>query len=112
MKKQLFILILAMASIVIAKSQCGPTNLVTYNFPTTNFVPKFGATNTCITNSLIFDNGTNVGISLTNPNFKLDVNGDISVRPLNAGYRIGNSFVLWNNGNASNIFCRCWSWSC
>jgi hypothetical protein len=43
---------------------------------TTNYVSKFTSANT-LGNSLIFDNGTNVGISNLTPGSKLDVGGDI-----------------------------------
>jgi hypothetical protein len=39
-----------------------------------NFIPKFQSVNS-LTNSQIFDNGTNVGIGTTAPSAKLDVNG-------------------------------------
>jgi hypothetical protein len=41
---------------------------------TTNYVPKFTASGT-IGNSVIFDNGTNVGIGSTSPSFKLETLG-------------------------------------
>jgi hypothetical protein len=41
---------------------------------TTNYLPKFTGTST-IGNSLIFDNGTNVGIGNTNTSYTLDVSG-------------------------------------
>ena len=43
---------------------------------TTNFLPKFTGGST-LGNSLIFDNGTNVGIGTTSPISKLHVNGDM-----------------------------------
>jgi hypothetical protein len=43
---------------------------------TTNYIPKFTST-TAIGNSLIYDNGTNVGIGTTNPVAKFDVGGNI-----------------------------------
>lgn len=43
---------------------------------TTNYLPKFTGTST-IGNSLIYDNGTNVGIGTASPSYKLDVNGTI-----------------------------------
>ncbi len=49
------------------------TILATAPLTTTNFVLK--ATGTTIGNSLIFDNGTNVGIGNTNTSYKLDVSG-------------------------------------
>ncbi|MDD2773838.1 MAG: tail fiber domain-containing protein, partial [Elusimicrobiales bacterium] len=42
---------------------------------TASYVPKFMASQT-LANSLIYDNGTNVGIGTTAPAVKLDVNGD------------------------------------
>jgi hypothetical protein len=61
------------------------TNWTTFNNKiegsgTTNYLPKFTGTGT-IGNSLVFDNGTNVGIGTTAPNFSaggrtvLDING-------------------------------------
>jgi Chaperone of endosialidase len=41
---------------------------------TTNYVPKFTSASV-VGNSLIYDNGTNVGIGTTTPAYKLDVNG-------------------------------------
>jgi hypothetical protein len=45
---------------------------------TANFVSKWSDTDT-LTNSLIFDNGTNVGIGNTSPAAKLDVTGTLAV---------------------------------
>ena len=41
---------------------------------TTNYISKFTASGT-IGNSLLFDNGTNIGIGNTTPSYKFDVNG-------------------------------------
>jgi hypothetical protein len=41
---------------------------------TANYVPKFTASGT-VGNSLIFDNGTNVGIGTASPSYKLDITG-------------------------------------
>jgi hypothetical protein len=41
---------------------------------TTNFLTKWTGTST-VSNSLLFDDGTNLGIATTSPAFKLDVNG-------------------------------------
>ena len=43
---------------------------------TTNYLSKFTGTNS-IGDSIVYDNGTNVGIGKTNPSVKLDVIGDI-----------------------------------
>lgn len=45
---------------------------------TTNYLSKFTGANT-IGNSLVYDNGTNVGVGTTSPATKLDVYGDITV---------------------------------
>jgi len=45
---------------------------------TTNYVSKFTGTTT-LGNSLIYDNGTNVGINNTTPNYALDVIGSASI---------------------------------
>lgn len=42
---------------------------------TTNYIPKFTSSGV-IGNSIVFDNGTNVGIGTTSPTAKLEVNGD------------------------------------
>ena len=44
---------------------------------TINYIPKWTDSNT-VTNSQVFDNGTNVGIGTTAPNEKLTVSGNIS----------------------------------
>jgi hypothetical protein len=43
---------------------------------TTNYISKFTSSNT-LGNSLIYDNGTNVGIGTTAPGYKLHVNGTV-----------------------------------
>ncbi len=54
------------------------TIALTSNIPTvsgtTNYLPKFTGTS-AIGNSLIYDNGTNVGIGTTSPSSKLTING-------------------------------------
>jgi len=50
------------------------TGTITLGTGTTNYVSKWTGTNT-IGNSLIFDNGTNVGIGNTNTSYTLDVSG-------------------------------------
>jgi hypothetical protein len=56
---------------------------------TTNYVPKFTGSS-AIGNSLIFDNGTNVGIGTASPGAKLDVVGNIA-------NRIGNSYYTYTD---------------
>jgi hypothetical protein len=57
---------------------------------TTNYVPKF-TSGTAIGDSLIYDNGTNVGIGTASPAAKLDINGgDLYVRT--GGGIYGNTF--------------------
>ena len=47
--------------------------------PTTNYLSKFTG-NSTIANSLVYDNGTNVGIDTTSPNSKLDIrNGNLEL---------------------------------
>lgn len=58
---------------------------------TTNYVPKFTAAST-LGNSLIFDNGTNVGIGTTNPDGKLNVYTGASV----------TNATAFNAGDGSN----------
>lgn len=65
-----------------------------------NYVQYLGSKNNYITkwtgpsylgNSIVFDNGTNVGIGKTNPSYKLDVSGDVYA---GTGLRVGaGSFV-------------------
>ena len=71
----------------IPQYQTALTNPVT-GTGTTNYLPKFTGTST-IGNSLVFDNGTNVGIATNNPvNGKLDVRGDAGSF---AGYFLGGN---------------------
>jgi hypothetical protein len=57
---------------------------------TANYVAKWSDADT-ITNSVIYDNGTNVGIGTTSPGAKLDVSADILVNGLTIGRGAGNS---------------------
>jgi hypothetical protein len=66
---------------------------------TTNYVSKWTGTNT-IGNSLIFDNGTNVGIGTTSPADLLEVKGG-NIR-LSAIAGVGPQFNLYSNGQTSN----------
>jgi len=65
---------------------------------TVNHLAKFDAS-ADIKNSIIFDNGTNVGIGTTSPAAKLGVNGNVSA----AGFSIGSNLFAFGsdaNGNA------------
>jgi hypothetical protein len=70
---------------------------------TQNYLPKYGAGGTTITNSMIFDNGTSVGINTANPGsaFKLDVNGaanfasDIVVNGIKIGKRLDPGYEMY-----------------
>ena len=70
---------------------------------TTNYVTKWTDSDT-IGNSLIYDNGTNVGIGTTSPNYKLDVNGTVNIvgtfgnRGVEGAYRL----KLADNGGTAN----------
>ncbi len=54
-------------------------------------------------NSIIQDNGTNVGIGLAPSSYKLDVSGDANIANTSA-FRIGGYQLLWHNGNTNDIF--------
>jgi len=64
---------------------------------TTNYVPKWSDPNT-LTNSIIYDNGTNVGIGTTSPSYKLQVQGNAAFATNSGGLRIdsydGNTAVM------------------
>jgi hypothetical protein len=64
---------------------------------TPNYLAKFSSSNV-IGNSLLFDNGTNIGISEASPTYKLDVDGDIRAQ---SGF-IGDGSLI-TNINASSI---------
>ena len=51
-----------------------PTNIITGS-GTANYITKF-STSSGITNSRIYDDGTNIGIGLTNPNSRLHITGN------------------------------------
>ena len=85
---------------------------------TDNYVPKFNGTS-ALENSIIYDNGTNVGIGTTSLGAKLDVNGDgrfqtnltIGLTTNNNGTRTvfngstaGRSFQIANNWNVGGSF--------
>ncbi len=69
---------------------------------TENYLPKYGSGGTSITNSLVYDNGTSVGINTNNPSasYKLEVNGkanftnDIVVNGIKIGKGIDPGYGL------------------
>ncbi len=66
---------------------------------TDNYIPRFNGTN-ALENSIIFDNGTNVGIGTTSPAYKLEVNGSINVYPNNFFRYDGDTGII---GSATSI---------
>jgi hypothetical protein len=74
---------------------------------TVNFVPKWTGTTNLSTTSLIFDNGTNVGIGSTTPGAKLDVlqSGTISAGlfTINNAANAGDGFAVYHNGSGDAL---------
>ena len=68
---------------------------------TLNYVPKWTPDGTIIGNSLIFDNGTNVGISTTTPTSKLFVHGNFTDSTSTSGFAA--TFINNDNGNGDGI---------
>jgi hypothetical protein len=66
---------------------------------TSGYLPKWSGT-TSLTNSIIRDNGTNVGIGTAPSSRKLDVNGDIN---FNGSLYLGGSRVFDSGGNYLTI---------
>jgi hypothetical protein len=67
---------------------------------TTNYIPKFTST-TAIGNSLIYDNGTNVGIGTTSPSTKLEVNGNTTLSGFLNVYGNLDGATLPGNGSTT-----------
>lgn len=67
---------------------------------TSNYLAKFSGATT-ISNSLVYDNGTNVGIGTTSPVRKLDVNGD----GVSVGFTspLGQTRLIMGNRNSAAI---------
>jgi hypothetical protein len=82
------------------------TILATAPLTTTNYILK--ATGTTIGNSLIFDNGTNVGIGNTNTSYTLDVSGSGRFTGnLTAAAFLGNLYTnTWYAGSGSTLSLR------
>jgi hypothetical protein len=70
---------------------------------TTNYLSKFTSSN-AIGNSLLFDDGTNVGIGTATPSYKLDVNGSARTTSLvTANYLTINKSAVGARADVSQI---------
>lgn len=68
---------------------------------TTNYLPKFTGTST-LGNSLVFDDGTNIGIGTNDPIRRLDVNSGIASDIARFGNNSGN-FTLGQTSNLTSL---------
>jgi len=76
---------------------------------TTNQVAKW-VNSTTLGNSLVFDNGTNVGINTTNPQSTLDVNGESIFRSFSTLFTTTNNFgPVFEFTNAAKPTAASWS---
>ena len=82
-----------------AISTGGGGAFVTSVQPTSNYLSKF-TSNSTIANSLVYDNGTNVGIGTTSPIFKFQVVGSAYVNNGTLYIDSGNS-LTWGNSTQS-----------
>lgn len=69
---------------------------------TASYLPKWSDTDT-LTNSIIYDNGTNIGIGQTSPSYKLEINGNIGLTSDGfyaspTGVMVGTNGWLYNDG--------------
>lgn len=91
-------------SITIALLLCGIASFsqTVTGAGTVNYVPKFTGTSV-IGNSLIFDNGTNVGIGTASPTTKLQINGITSVIGGAGDEVVGSGKIQIVSGYASPV---------
>lgn len=71
---------------------------------TLNYVPKWTPDGTTLGNSLLFDNGANVGVGTITPSEKIDVLGDIKLSGelSNVDTTTGSTGLLWTNRRPIN----------
>lgn len=72
---------------------------------TANYISKFGTSGSGLNNSLIFDNGTSIGIGTSSPSSKLHILGDLK---LDVNTETNNSLIFNNNGSQVADFT--WDW--
>ncbi|MFN9113035.1 MAG: hypothetical protein ACK5XN_23450, partial [Bacteroidota bacterium] len=70
---------------------------------TTNYISKWTASGV-LGNSLIFDNGTNVGISNASPSYKLDVTGTFRIVTPNRSFFVTTNSYSISDGTLSSGF--------
>jgi microcystin-dependent protein len=99
----------AVANATPAAAPAVTSTAVTTTGGTTNYLPKFTGTAT-LGNSIIYDNGTDVGIGIVpNGNAKLDVNGPMIMRGNMTVSRTGNAtaakgYPSWGFDFYSNVY--------
>ena len=67
---------------------------------TTNFLPKW-TSGTALGDSLVFDNGTNVGINTTSPIYKLDVQGTSGTVAIRAASNTAGDILYYGTGSVT-----------
>lgn len=67
---------------------------------TDNYIPRFNGSS-ALENSVMYDDGTNIGIGTTSPSYKLDVNGTLNVAP-NVYHSVGGNKIFTGNGSSFN----------
>jgi hypothetical protein len=60
---------------------------------TTNYIPKYSSS-TSIGNSIIFDNGTNIGINTTTVPERVNINGNLQILPVSSSWAEGIYFSM------------------
>jgi len=76
----------------VATSSLGLLGSTTVSALTANYIPKWDSS--VFSNSVLYDDGTNIGIGTTSPNHKLDINGNLGLKEnqyINWGYTDGDS---------------------